>query len=137
MRKGAPGGGQLNQNSPELLKSAGQDQDGEGIRRHHLPGRRQGVDSEQLPDGWEVVNRYEFPLRPGRNLQRRHGHHQEINDYAELLTVEFDEGQAGGVQLQAAGRRLELAYAITIHKSQGSEYPAGVMSHAQRPRGCS
>ena len=29
---------------------------------------------------------------------------------------------------------LELAYAITIHKSQGSEYPAVVIPHFGRPQ---
>ena len=51
---------------------------------------------------------------------------REINHFAELLTVEFDEGKMveySFTQLE----ELELAYAITIHKSQGSEYPAVVI----------
>ena len=58
---------------------------------------------------------------------------REINGFAETMTVEFDEGRMveyGFKQLE----ELELAYAITIHKSQGSEYPAVVIPGAQRPQ---
>ncbi len=51
---------------------------------------------------------------------------REINTFSEELTVEFDEGRMvdyGFRQLE----ELELAYAITIHKSQGSEYPAVII----------
>ena len=58
---------------------------------------------------------------------------REINEFAETLTVEFDEGRMveyGFKQLE----ELELAYAITIHKSQGSEYPAVVIPVHSGPR---
>lgn len=42
------------------------------------------------------------------------------------MTVEFDEGRMDGISIQLLDE-LELAYAITIHKSQGSEYPAVVI----------
>ena len=51
---------------------------------------------------------------------------REINEYAELLTVEFDEGKLVEYSFKQL-EELELAYAITIHKSQGSEYPAVVL----------
>ena len=50
----------------------------------------------------------------------------EINDFAETLTVEFDEGRKVEYSYKLLDE-LELAYAITIHKSQGSEYPAVVI----------
>ena len=42
---------------------------------------------------------------------------REINEYAELLTVEFDEGKLVEYSFKQL-EELELAYAITIHKSQ-------------------
>ncbi|MCI8660956.1 MAG: ATP-dependent RecD-like DNA helicase [Lachnospiraceae bacterium] len=58
---------------------------------------------------------------------------REINTFSEELTVEFDEGRMvdyGFRQLE----ELELAYAITIHKSQGSEYPAVIIPVHSGPR---
>ena len=51
---------------------------------------------------------------------------REINDYTEIVTVEFDEGRMVEYPFKLLDE-LELAYAITIHKSQGSEYPAVVI----------
>ena len=57
----------------------------------------------------------------------------EINDYTEKITVLFDETRE--VQYPYASLdELELAYAVTIHKSQGSEYPAVVMPILSGPR---
>lgn len=51
---------------------------------------------------------------------------RQINDFAELMTIEFDEGRMVEYPYKLLDE-LELAYAITIHKSQGSEYPAVVI----------
>lgn len=51
---------------------------------------------------------------------------RRINDFAELVTVEFDEGRFVEYTYKQL-EELELAYAITIHKSQGSEYPAVIL----------
>ena len=51
---------------------------------------------------------------------------QDINELAELVTVCFDEGKLVEYTFKQL-EELELAYAITIHKSQGSEYPAVVL----------
>ena len=48
---------------------------------------------------------------------------REINTFAETLTVEFDERKFVEYSFKQLDE-LELAYAITIHKAQGSEYPA-------------
>jgi len=58
---------------------------------------------------------------------------KDINTFAEILTVEFDEGVTAEYSYADADE-LELAYAITIHKSQGSEYPAVVIPVWQGPR---
>ena len=50
----------------------------------------------------------------------------QINSFTERVTVIFDENRR--VEYPFSGLdELELAYAITIHKSQGSEYPAVVL----------
>lgn len=51
---------------------------------------------------------------------------REINEFSEIMTVEFDEGRMVEYPFKLLDE-LELAYAITIHKSQGSEYPAVVI----------
>ena len=58
---------------------------------------------------------------------------REINFFAEQMTVEFDEGRKITYPF-AQLDELELAYAITVHKSQGSEYPAIVMPLLSGPR---
>ena len=57
----------------------------------------------------------------------------DINRFTETLTVRFDEEREveyGFVDVE----ELELAYAVTIHKSQGSEYPAVVIPVFSGPR---
>ena len=58
---------------------------------------------------------------------------QEINTFAETLTVLYDDLREVEYGYSDA-EELELAYAITIHKSQGSEYPAVVLPVWQGPR---
>lgn len=60
---------------------------------------------------------------------------REINDFAETMTVEFDEGRMVEYPYKLLDE-LELAYAITIHKSQGSEYLAVVIPLLLRIRRC-
>lgn len=57
----------------------------------------------------------------------------EINDFDENVTVVFDDNKEVSYSYSALDE-LELAYAITIHKSQGSEYPAVVIPLLGGPR---
>ncbi len=83
---------------------------------------------------WEIRSQYGIPMESGMGVFNGDmGIIREINEFAETLTVEFDEGRMveyGFKQLE----ELELAYAITIHKSQGSEYPAVVIPVHSGPR---
>lgn len=76
---------------------------------------------------WEIKGNYGLPLDKGLGIFNGDmGTIIEINEFSEQMTVKFDEGKQviyGFSQLD----ELELAYAITIHKSQGSEYPAVVI----------
>ncbi|MDR1700345.1 MAG: ATP-dependent RecD-like DNA helicase, partial [Lachnoclostridium sp.] len=58
---------------------------------------------------------------------------KEINTFSKEITVEFDERREVIYSISALDE-LELAYAITIHKSQGSEYPAIVIPLLGGPR---
>ena len=50
----------------------------------------------------------------------------DISDYDEEVTVLFDDGREAVYSFNSLGE-LEHAFAVTIHKSQGSEYPAVVI----------
>ena len=58
---------------------------------------------------------------------------RSINPYTEVITVEFEEGKFADYTFKQADE-LELAYATTIHKAQGSEYPAVVIPLLGGPR---
>ena len=76
---------------------------------------------------WEVRNRYGLPLDRGTGIFNGDmGTIREMNLYAENMIVEFDDNRLVEYSFKQLDE-LELAYAITIHKSQGSEYPAVVM----------
>ena len=83
---------------------------------------------------WEVRNKSGIPVDKGAGIFNGDvGIIREINEFAELLTVEFDEGKMIEYSFKQL-EELELAYAITIHKSQGSEYPAVIIPMYNGPR---
>ncbi len=83
---------------------------------------------------WEVRNRYGIPVDSGTGVFNGDiGVIRQINTFAEELTVEFDEGKMVDYSFKQL-EELELAYAITIHKSQGSEYPAVIIPVHSGPR---
>ena len=76
---------------------------------------------------WEIRTKFGLTVDKGMGIFNGDmGIITEINDFAETLTVEFDEGRKVEYSYKLLDE-LELAYAITIHKSQGSEYPAVVI----------
>ncbi len=58
---------------------------------------------------------------------------KEIDTYAEAVTVVMDEERVVKYDFKQL-EELELAYAITIHKAQGSEYPAVILPILNGPR---
>ena len=83
---------------------------------------------------WEIVSKYNIPVDKGIGVFNGDmGIIREINEFSSTLVVEFDEHRR--VIYPFAGvEELELAYAVTIHKSQGSEYPAVVLPVLTGPR---
>ena len=79
---------------------------------------------------WETVNRFGLSEERGSGIFNGDlGIIKEISDFAETMLVEFDEGRRVTYSFRQLDE-LELAYAVTIHKSQGSEYPAVVIPMA-------
>lgn len=83
---------------------------------------------------WEVRNRYGIAVDRGLGVFNGDmGIVRAINTFSEEVTVEFDEGRTAVYSFRQLDE-LELAYAITVHKSQGSEYPAVVIPLLTGPR---
>ena len=83
---------------------------------------------------WEVCTKYGMTIDKGLGVFNGDmGIIKNINAYEETVTVEYDE-QRQVKYPYAILDELELAYAITIHKAQGSEYPAVVIPLLQGPR---
>lgn len=83
---------------------------------------------------WKIVTKKGLTIKEGSGVFNGDcGIIREINEFAGTVTVEFDEGKV--VEYTGATlEELELAYAITIHKSQGSEYPAVIIPLLNAPK---
>ena len=83
---------------------------------------------------WEIRSKYGIPIDKGLGVFNGDvGVIQEINTYTKRVTVLYDENKTVEYPFEGLSE-LELAYAITIHKSQGSEYPAVVIPLLPGPR---
>ncbi len=76
---------------------------------------------------WEIRTKFGLTVDKGLGIFNGDmGIIRQINDFAEQMIIEFDEGRMVEYPYKLLDE-LELAYAITIHKSQGSEYLAVVI----------
>lgn len=83
---------------------------------------------------WEIVGRYNISIDKGMGVFNGDmGRVLEINETMSTLLVEFDDGRRVNYPFSGL-EELELSYAITIHKSQGSEYPAVILPLLGGPR---
>lgn len=83
---------------------------------------------------WEIRGRYGIPIEKGVGVFNGDtGILKTINEFAETAEVEFEDGRCAEYSFKQL-EELELAYAVTIHKSQGSEYPAVVIPLLSGPR---
>ncbi len=135
MRKGALGVERLNQILQEYLNPP----DGKKAEKEWGQGLfREGDKVMQVKNNyqleWEVPGRNGTVQDSGTGVFNGDiGLVKEINAFAEEMKVEFDEGRVVTYGFDGL-QELELAYAITIHKSQGSEYAAVVIPLLSGPR---
>jgi len=128
MRKGVLGVENLNRILQEFMNPA----DSSKKEKQFPQGTfREGDKVMQIKNNyqveWEARGRYGIPTDKGTGVFNGDlGTVKEINMFSEELMIEFDEGRLVTYSFRQADE-LELAYAITVHKSQGSEYPAVVI----------
>lgn len=135
MRKGELGVDRLNQILQQYLNPR---EKGKKEKEFQKSIFREGDKVMQIKNNyqltWEIKSKYGIVQDSGTGVFNGDcGIIKEINTFAELVTVEFEEGKMVDYPFSALDE-LELAYAITIHKSQGSEYPAVVMPILNGPR---
>ncbi|SFC18174.1 SF1B family DNA helicase RecD2 [Butyrivibrio sp. YAB3001] len=135
MRKGPLGVIQLNSVLQEKLNPPS------SSKKEHVYGDlilREGDKVMQIKNNyqaqWEVVGKYNVVIDSGTGIFNGDmGIVREINEYSQDVVVEYDEHRRVRYHFNEL-EEIELAYAITIHKSQGSEYPAVVMPLLGGPR---
>ena len=135
MRKGLLGVERLNQMLQRYLNPQ------DGSKKEKTLGDRlfrQGDKVMQIKNDyqmeWEVRGRYGIPIEKGIGVFNGDtGILREINEFAETAEVEFEDGRFATYSFKQL-EELELAYAITIHKSQGSEYPAVILPVLSGPQ---
>ena len=135
MRKGALGVEVLNQilqkylNPPDAKKE--EIAHGDGVLR--LGDKVMQIKNNYQME-WEIVSKYGIAIDKGLGVFNGDvGVVKEINATAKTVTIEFDDMRRVTYPIGSL-EEIELAYAITIHKSQGSEYPAVVMPLLTGPR---
>lgn len=135
MRKGLLGVERLNRILQEYLNPP---EDGKQEKEYGDRLFREGDKVMQIKNNyqleWEVSTKYGMTIDKGLGIFNGDmGIIKSINIYEETVTVEYDEQRKVKYPYSLLDE-LELAYAITIHKAQGSEYPAVIIPLLQGPR---
>ncbi len=135
MRKGELGVEYLNK-----ILQAGINPPSEGKREKQHGDRvfREGDKVMQVKNDyqleWKTVNKYGICMDGGMGVFNGDiGTIKEINLFAECLTVVYDDNREVEYSFGILDE-IDHAYAVTVHKSQGSEYPAVVIPLLGGPR---
>ena len=117
----------LNPPSPEKLELA----HGEGVLR--LGDKVMQIKNNYQLE-WEIVSKYGIAVDSGQGVFNGDvGIIKEINEMAKTIVVEYDDLRRVTYAMNGLDE-IELAYALTIHKAQGSEYPAVLMPLLTGPK---
>ena len=135
MRKGSLGVENLNEMLQRYLNPPSSEKNEKETARGRF---REGDKVMQIKNNyqieWEARNRYGIAIDKGTGIFNGDmGIVQQIDLLAETMEVLFDDYRTVTYSFQML-EELELAYAVTIHKSQGSEYPAVVIPLLTGPR---
>lgn len=135
MRKGLLGVERLNEILQRYLNPPGPQKKEKEIGKRLF---REGDKVMQVKNNyqleWEVLGKYRIPVEKGVGVFNGDtGILKEINEFAETAEVEFEDGRTAQYAFKQL-EELELAYAVTIHKSQGSEYPAVLLPLLSGPQ---
>lgn len=135
MRKGSLGVETLNEILQRYLNPA------DPSRKEHAAGDRifrEGDKVMQIKNNyqleWEIVSQYGIRIDSGSGVFNGDiGTIRRIREESSTVQVEYDEYRLVEYTFSQLDE-IELAYAITIHKSQGSEYPAVLLPLLSGPK---
>ncbi len=135
MRKGELGAVNLNKVLQNTLNPGGQGKEewAQGDRIFRTGDRVMQIKNDYQAQ-WEIEGLYNIPTERGTGVFNGDiGIITEINTFARSLSVRFDDKHKIVYSFNQL-EELEHAYAITIHKAQGSEYPAVVIPLLTGPK---